>query len=348
MTLMKEPFGKTPDGKAIDKFVLSNSHGLSASAMSWGATLLAVVMPDRDGRPAPVTLSFDTPEEYEKKHTYFGSTVGRFANRITRGSFTLDGKKYTLAANDHSNHLHGGIVGFDRVLWRAEGFEEPGRAGVQMHYLSRDGEEGYPGSLDVTVTFALTEEDELTFQYDARTDAPTPVNLTNHAYWNLAGAGSGTIEGQELELACPRYLPVTDELLPTGEVKSVAGTPMDFTTSKPIGRDLAKVKGGYDHCYVRAETGRTLERVAAAHDPKSGRCMDVWATMPAIQLYTGNFLGGVQDSAGKPYPRHGAFCLETQYYPDCVNHPEFPSCILRPGQAYHHVTRHQFSVRRPR
>ena len=203
MTLKKEPFGQTPDGRAIDKFVLSNSRGLSASVMSWGATLLAVVMPDRDGRPAPVTLSFDTPEEYEKKHTYFGSTVGRFANRIARGSFTLDGKRYALAVNDHSNHLHGGIVGFDRVLWRAEGFEEPGRAGVRMHYLSGDGEEGYPGNLDVTVTFSLTEEHELTFQYDARTDAPTPVNLTNHAYWNLAGAGSGTIEGTGARAGLP-------------------------------------------------------------------------------------------------------------------------------------------------
>jgi aldose 1-epimerase len=218
--LKKDPFGNTPDGKAIERYTFANSHGLRASAMSWGAMLLAVVMPDMDGRPAPITLSFDTPEEYEKKHAYLGSTVGRFGNRIARGSFTLDGKKYTLAVNDHANHLHGGIVGFDRVLWRAEGFEEPGRAGVRMHYLSGDGEEGYPGNLDVTVTFSLTEEHELTFQYDARTDAPTPVNLTNHAYWNLAGAGSGTIEGQELELACPRYLPVTDELLPTGEVKS--------------------------------------------------------------------------------------------------------------------------------
>lgn len=347
MTLVKQAFGKTPQGKRIEKYTLSNSRGLSASVMSWGATLMSVIMPDRSGSPSPLTIAFDTPEEYEAKHIYAGSTVGRFANRIGRGSFALDGKTYTLACNDHGNHLHGGIVGFDRVLWKADGFEEPGRVGVRLQYTSRDGEEGYPGTLRVTVTFSVTEENELAIQYDAVTDAPTPVNLTNHAYWNLAGAGTGTVEAHVLQMHCPRFLPGTEVGMPTGEVKSVAGTAMDFTTAKPIGRDIAQVTGGYDHCYIRAETGRALEHITTATDPKTGRRMEVWTTMPAIHLYTGNFLGGTLSSSGAPYPKHGGFCLETEFYPDCVNRPEFPSCILRPGQGCHHVTRHVFSIAAP-
>ena len=344
MKLTKDAFGRTPQGKRIDRYTLANSRGLSATVMNWGATLMAVSAPDRKGAPAPITISFATPEEYEKKHIYAGPTVGRFANRIARGTFSLDGKRYTLACNDGANHLHGGMVGFDRALWKAEGFEEPGRVGVRMAYTSRDGEEGYPGTLRVTVCISLTEENELALQYDAQSDAPTPLNLTNHAYWNLAGDGSGTIDAHVLQMDCPRYLPMSDDSIPTGEVRSVAGTAMDFTKAKPIGRDISQVKGGYDHCYIREETGRALEHFATVSDPSTGRRMEVWSTMPAVHLYTGNYLGGTLSSAGTPYPARGGFCLETEFYPDCVNKPEFPSCILRPGQAYHHVTRHVFSV----
>jgi aldose 1-epimerase len=344
MTLTKDTFGKTPAGKRIDRFTLSSSRGVSATIMNWGATLMSVVVPDRNGTPAPITIAFATPEEYEKKHIYAGPTVGRFANRIARGTFALDGKTYRLACNDGANHLHGGLVGFDRALWKAEAFEEPGRAGVPLAYTSRDGEEGYPGTLRVAVTFALTEENELTLQYDASCDAATPVNLTNHAYWNLAGDGSGTVEPQVLQMTCPRYLPMFDDSIPTGEVKSVVGTPLDFLSPKPIGRDLGQVTPGYDHCFIREETGRALDLLATVTDPASGRRMEVWSTMPAVHFYTGNYLGGTLSSAGKPYPKHGGFCLETEFYPDCVNRPEFPSCILRPGQQYHHVTRHVFST----
>ena len=344
MTLRKDTFGKTPAGKRVDRFTLANARGVSATVMNWGATLMSVVVPDRKGAPAPVTIAFATPEEYEKKHIYAGPTVGRFANRIARGAFTLDGKSYALACNDGANHLHGGAVGFDRALWKTDAFEEPGRAGVRMRHTSRDGDEGYPGNLAVEVTIALTEENELTLQYDASSDAPTPVNLTNHAYWNLAGDGSGTVEAQVLQMTCPRYLPMFDDSIPTGEVKSAVGTPLDFLSAKPIGRDLGQVKGGYDHCYIREDTGRALDLFATVTDPASGRRMEVWSTMPAVHFYTGNFLGGTLSSAGKPYPKHGGFCLETEFYPDAVNRPEFPSCILRPGQVYHHVTRHVFSV----
>lgn len=343
MELDSRPFGKTKDGKEVVRFTAVNSRGLAFSAIGFGAVLTAVTAPDRRGRAAGVTLGLDSLAGYEARGPYFGALVGRVANRIARGRFTLDGREHRLALNDHGvNHLHGGETGYDRVLWQAEGFQGAGEAGVKLSYLSRDGEEGYPGNLRITATYTLNERDELAFECWAETDRATPVSLANHAYWNLCGAGSGDILAHELELACPCYLPVDEGLIPTGEVRAVHGTLFDFIKPKPIGRDLARVPGGYDHCFAAASRGPELKLLARLRDPQTGRRMEVSSTQPAVQLYIGSFLDGVAGAGGAVYHRYGGVCLETQHYPDAVNHPNFPSCILRPWQLYHHKTVHRF------
>jgi aldose 1-epimerase len=345
-------FGTLPDGRKVKRFTVENSRGISISAITYGATLTAVNVPDATGRTENVILFLDSLEEYRTKSPFFGALVGRFANRITRGRFVLDGREYTLACNDvHgagpnavSNHLHGGTVGYDKVLWNAKPFVRKGAAGIRWTYTSRDGEEGYPGTLKITAEYTLTESNELSFEYWAVTDKPTPVNLTNHAYWNLAGAGagSGTVLEQELMFNCPFYIPIDSSLMPTGEVLSVKGTPFDFTAPKPIGRDIAKVDGGYDHCLVVKRAGSGFDLLCKARDPRSGRAMEVRTTKPSVQFYSGNFLNGSLGSGGRTYPLHGAFTLETEFFPDCVNFSHFPSCILRPGQRYHHLSTHTF------
>ena len=344
-------YGKTKDGKSVTLYSVENSRGLGFRAISYGATLTEVNVPDREGKSDNVILGFDTLEDYQERSPYFGSLVGRFANRIAGGTFVLDGKQYSLACNDKygageqavANHVHGGDVGFDKVIWKARPFRSAEAAGIRWSYTSRDGEEGYPGTLKITAAYTLSESGELSFEYWARTDKPTPVNLTNHAYWNLAGAGSNTVLEQELMFNCLFYLPVGPTLMPTGEVLSVKGTPFDFTSPKSIGKDITRLEGGYDHCLVVRQSGEGLDLVCRARDPKSGRTMEIWTTKPGVQFYSGNFLNGERGAKGKSYPKHGAFALETEFFPDSVNVSHFPSCILRPGQLYHHLTRHRFA-----
>lgn len=343
MKTQKQPYGRMPDGTPVDKYSLSNSRGLAAEIITYGGTLVSLSMPDRRGKSANVNLGFDTLEEYPAKSPFFGALVGRFANRITRGKFALEGRQYQLACNDGPNHLHGGVKGYDKVVWKAKPFQEKSSAGVAFSYTSPDGEEGYPGTLRMTIAYRLTEENELSFEYSARTDQPTPVNLTQHSYWNLAGAG--LVLDHELTLDCPFYIPVDSELMPTGEVLAVRGTPMDFTTAKPIGRDIGKVTGGFDHCWVAGRADRSFKRIAVLYEPSGGRGMEVWTTMPGVQFYSGNFLNGLPGAGGAVYNRHAGLCLETEFFPDAVNRPHFPSCILHPGEVYSHKTTHRFFVK---
>jgi len=335
MKVLEQPFGKTASGQPVSLYTLENSHGISLSVMSHGAILFSLKAPDRNGKSEELTLGFDGLQGYLGAHPYFGATVGRFANRIGGGRFTLDGKAYTLACNEKGiNHIHGGTKGFDKALWRVEA--EPGQ--VTFSYTSPDGEEGYPGNLEVRAVYSLNEKNELTIGYTAETDRPTPVNLTNHTYWNLAGAGSGTVLNHELLMGCSRYLPVDRNLIPTGELRDVRGTPMDFTVRHPVGELIAQVPGGYDHCYVINPTETELRRVLELSDPKSGRCFELKSTQPGVQLYTGNFLNGIKGRGGDIYDRHSGLCLETQSFPDSVNKPGFPSSVLAPGELYRHAT----------
>ena len=343
MNLQTKSFGKLADGAEVTLFTLSNANGVRASLMNYGATLIALEAPDRNGKLTDVTLGFDTLEGYVKSNSpYFGCIVGRCANRIGGGRFHLDGKEYRLATNAGNSHLHGGVKGFDKAFWRAVG-KSPS---VKFTYLSPDGEEGYPGNLAVSVIYTLTESNELQIEYTATTDMPTPVNLTNHTYFNLAG--SGNILSHELMIASTQYLPANDALVPTGEIHPVKGTPMDFTASAPIGRRIHQVKGdpiGYDHTCVLHNGGAKAELAARVFEPQSGRVLEVHTTEPGVQLYTGNFLDGtISGKGGRAYHQHTGFCLETQHFPDSVNQPTFPSVILRPGQTYRQKTSYRLFV----
>ena len=342
MELHRQEYGKTPDGIEVDIFTLKNAGGVSARVITYGCIITSVQAPDRNGSSGEITLGFDTLEEYLTRHPYFGALVGRFANRIAAGVFELDGSRYTLACNEKGkNHLHGGTVGFDKRIWKAEELREDETVGVRFSYTSPDGEEGYPGELRVRVTYSLSEANELSFDYRAETTKATPINLTNHTYWNLNGPGSGTIYDHFLSLNCSRYLPVNDHLIPTGEILPVAGTPLDFRKQKAIGRDIDQLQIGYDYCFLADKEGDRLEPVARVVDPASGRGFELSTTKPAVQLYTGNFLDGIRGAGGTVFDKHSALCLETQYYPDAVNQPGFPSAVLRPGQVYHHTTVHR-------
>ncbi len=345
-TMQREIFGKTADGEPVEIFTLTNSHGLKAKVTTWGACLTEMHVPDRTGALADVTLGFEKFASYLAGHPHFGVTTGRFANRIAKGRFTLDGTAYTLAINNGVNHLHGGLKGFDKRNWKATA---EGNA-VRFTYTSPDGEEGYPGTLAVTVTYTLTDADELRLDYEATTDKPTVLNLTNHAYWNLAGAGHGDILGHELTLHSSHYLAVDDGSIPTGKIEPVAGGPMDFTQPKLISRDFAQMPGkpgGYDHCFViEHPTPGVLTTAAEIRDPASGRTMTISTTEPGIQLYTANYLDStVTGKGGSVYKKNSAFCLETQHYPDSPNHPDFPTTVLRPGQTYRSTTVHKFSAK---
>jgi aldose 1-epimerase len=336
-------FGRLPDGKSASLYTLTNAHGLIARITNYGTIITEVHVPDSRGSLADIVLGFDNLEQYLKGHPYFGCTVGRVANRIAKGRFSLDGQTYTLAINNGPNHLHGGLKGFDKVLWSAS---PQAGAAVEFSYTSSDGEEGYPGKLDVTVLMALTDANELRIDYTAVSDRPTPVNLTNHSYFNLAGAGD--ILNHELTLAADHYTPADPTLIPTGEIQPVAATPMDFRTPKPIGSRIGQLKTeepGYDSNYVVNGGGNSLMPAARVREPCSGRVMEVHTTQPGVQLYTANYLdGSLTGKRGMVYQRHSAFCLETQHFPDSVNHPNFPSIILRPGQTYRHTTLHRFSA----
>jgi aldose 1-epimerase len=342
------PFGKTSDGTAVELYTLKNKKGMVAKLMTLGATLVELHVPDKSGQLADVVLGFDDVVGYQSdKNQYFGCTTGRVANRIAKGRFTLDGKEYKVAVNNGPNHLHGGVKrSLDKVVWKAEPVK--GANAVRFSYTSPDGEEGFPGNLAITVTYTLTDDGTLRIDYTATTDKATPVNLTNHSYFNLAGAGSGTALDHDLMIAADEYIPVDDTLIPTGKIAPVAGTPMDFTKPTRIGARVdALVKTptmGYDHCYVLRKRGAEPTLAAKLRDPKSGRVMTVLTTEPGVQLYTGNFLSGQKGKGGKTYNQRDAVCLETDHFPDSVNHPEFPSIILRPGQTYRQTCIYAFST----
>lgn len=339
MTTERTPFGTTPDGTAIDLFTLTNSAGNVVTLTNYGAILVSVEVPDRAGNKANVNLGFDNLQGYLGGHPHFGSTIGRFANRIAQGKFSLDGQTYTLAVNNGPNHLHGGKIGFDKQVWQAEEMQAADAVGVRFSLVSPDGQEGYPGTLSVVAEYTWNEQNELRSTFRATTDRATVVNLTNHAYWNLAGAGQGSVLQHVLQLNCDRYLAVDETLIPTGQIASVAGTPLDFREPQAIGqriKDLPATKG-YDHCYVVNGSAGTLRSCGKATDPDSGRSMEVLTTQPGVQLYTANHLG-------EPWGQHGAFCLETQHYPDAPNRPEFPTTRLNPGEQFEQTTINRFSV----
>jgi len=347
MKLDKKTLGNTADGLEVLQFTLSNDAGLTVKLMTYGATITAVEVPDRDGNVDNVTLYLDTLDDYLAGHPFFGCVAGRYANRIAKGRFTLDGQEYALAANNGPNHLHGGIKGFDKAVWTADEVREEDSVGVRLSHTSPHGDEGYPGELSANVVYTVSADNKLTMRYQAQTDRPTHVNLTNHAYWNLAGADSADILGHELTLFADRYLPVDDGLIPTGELKSVDGTPMDFTTSRTIGQRIDQVDGGYDHCYVLDKNQDDKVCLAASVvEPSGGRQMRVFTSQPAVQLYTANFLTSEYSRRGKPFQKHNGLCLETQHYPDSPNRPDFPTTVLRPGKKYDEVTIHEFDVGR--
>lgn len=333
-------FGKTVDGTPVEVYTLKNANGVVAKVMTLGATLTELHVPDKNGKTADVVLGFDNAADYQSdKNQFFGCTTGRVCNRIAKGKFTLDGKEYTLAINNEPNHLHGGAKrSLNNVVWKAEPKKRKGGWAVQFSYTSPDGEEGYPGKLDVEVLYTLTDKNELRIDYTATTDKATPVNVTNHSYFNLAGAGADTALDHELMLAADRYTPTDDTLIPTGKLASVAGTPLDFRKSTRLGERIDQLLKtptlGYDHNFVLTPREEAPTLAARLRDPASGRVLNVLTTQPGVQVYTGNFLKGQTGKGGKVYKQRGAVCLETQHFPDSVNHPSFPSIILKPGQTY--------------
>jgi aldose 1-epimerase len=347
MSIKTESFGKTPDGQEVDLYTMTNANGIRAKITNYGAILVSLEVPDKKGKMDDITLGFDTLEGYIKGHPYFGATVGRYANRIGGAKFKLNGVEYQLAANNGPNHLHGGIKGFDKVVWKAvDVTSDSDRALVKLSYISKDGEEGYPGNLACAVTYTLTNNDELKISYEAETDKPTVINLTNHSYWNLAGQGSGDILGHELILNADKYTPVDEGLIPTGEIKSVKDSPMDFTKPMTIDSRIGQVEGGYDHNYVLNSGGGSLALCARVYEPTSGRIMEIHTIEPGVQFYTGNFLdGSITGKSGKVYKKHYGFCLETQHFPDSPNKPDFPSVVLKPGDKYTTFTVHKFYTR---
>jgi aldose 1-epimerase len=345
----KMSFGQTQDGKPVDLYVLSNSKGAVCKIMTYGAIVTELQMPDRQGKFNDVVLGFDSLDGYLKGHPYFGAIVGRVGNRIAKGKFTLNGVTYQLATNNGPNHLHGGLKGFDKVVWTAEPVPTSEGAAVKFSYLSKDGEEGYPGNCKVEVVYTLTENNELRIDYTVTTDKDTPVNVTNHSYWNLAGAENGGILNHQMMINADRYTPVDATLIPTGELKPVAGTVMDFRKPTAIGARIKQVGGdpvGYDHNYVLNGGGKKLDLVARVSEPTTGRVMEVLSTEPGVQFYSGNFLDGtIKGKKGAVYNQYQGFCLETQHFPDSVNQPNFPSYVLKAGQTYKSTTIYRFSAR---
>ena len=349
----KKVFGTTADGKTADLYTLKNKNGMQVSITNFGATVVSIVVPDKAGKMADVALGYDDLAGYELNKNYLGVLVGRYGNRIAHGKFSIDGTEYTLAKNNGDNSLHGGIKGFNKAMWEAKDVSKGGEAAVEMKYVSKDGEEGYPGNLSVTVVYTLTNKNELKIDYSATTDKKTVVNLTNHTYFNLAGQGNGDILKQELMINADTFTPVDSGLIPTGELKKVEGTPFDFRKPTAIGARIdgndeqIKLGGGYDHNFVlsrKAATGLSL--AARVSDAVSGRTMEVWTTEPGVQFYTGNFLdGSFKGKGGIAYQKRTAFCLETQHFPDSPNHPSFPTTLLKPGEKYHTTTVYKFEAK---
>ena len=345
MRITTKPFGQTAEGEPVQWFECKNNNGYSLGLLDFGAHLARFDAPDRAGNVANVTLGFDSIEGYQQRHPFFGSTVGRFCNRIAKGKFVVDDVEYSLALNNGPNSLHGGDRGFDRYVWSSEIVDQPNESGVIFRRRSPDGEENYPGNVDVTAKYTLNENNEVTIEFTATADKTTPINLTNHSYWNLAGAGSGTILDHELQVHADLFVSVDGNLIPTGELSPVANTPLDFNTKQIIGSRIEAIDAdpvGYDHCYALRSQDGSLSAAAVARDPKSGRQMEVLTTQPGIQLYTANFLDGSESRGG--FGQYAAFCLETQHYPDSPNQPTFPSSLLKPGETFRQTTVHRFSA----
>lgn len=329
----------------LQQFTLTNRNGIQIKIINYGGIITSILTPDRNGQLDDIVLGFDQPEAYQGEHPYLGAIVGRYANRIAYGKFTLNGQEYTLATNNGPNHLHGGNRGFDKVMWEPVFY--PSENKLKFSYTSPDGEEGYPGDLDVTITYTLTEDNELSIEYMAATDRPTPVNLTNHSYFNLAGSKASDILDHQVYIHANHYVPVNQDLVPIGEVKPVQGTPFDFREMKTIGKELSQVKGGYDHTFVLTkEQPRSLALAARVYEPQTGRTLRVLTTEPGLQFYSGNFLNGsVTGKGGRVYQKHTGFCMEAQHYPDSPNHSNFPNTILSPGEIYRQTTIYQFGVK---
>ncbi len=351
-SISKSAYGTTRDGQAVDEYTLTNSNGVEAKIITFGGIITSLRVPDRNSILADVVLGFSKFSDYETKNPYFGALIGRYGNRIGNANFTLDGTKYSLAVNDGPNTLHGGVKGFDKQIWAAKEANIADGVGLELSYLSPDGEEGYPGNLSVKVTYTLTNDNAIQIDYSATTDKTTVVNLTNHSYFNLAGNGTGAIYDHIVQINAERYTPVNDKLIPTGELAPVAGTPFDFRSPRVISGGLRSghqqmVYGrGYDHNFVlNRQTDSGLEMAARIYDPASGRAVEVWTTEPAMQFYTGNFVDGtLVGSSGGTYRQGDGLCLETQHFPDSPNQADFPTTSLKPGDTYKTTTVYQFTT----
>ncbi len=342
--ITERPFGNY-EGKPVTEYTLTNANNMQVSIINYGGTVTRIIVPDRQGNMGDVVLGYDSLSGYlQKGNPYIGGLIGRYGNRIANGSFEFQGKTYTLAGNDHGNSLHGGIKGFDKVYWTIE--KQSGDSSLKLSYQSKDGEEGYPGTLNIIVIYSLASDNSLNIEYTASTDKPTPVNLTNHTYFNLSAGKDSTILGHQLMIQAARFTEVDDNLIPTGRLPGVKGGPMDFLTSKVIGKDIGQVKGGYDHNWVLRKTETGVEKIAVLRDSSSGRTMEVWTTEPGVQFYSGNFLNGtlVNTKNGQKYVKHAGLCLETQHFPDSPNQPGFPNTILKPGERYRQTTKYKFGV----
>jgi len=351
--ITKESFGKTAAGENVDVFTLTNNLGMQAKITNYGAIVVSVKAPDRSGKMDDVVLGFNDLDSYLKGHPYFGAIVGRYGNRIAKGRFTLDGVEYKLAVNNGENHLHGGIKGFDKVVWTAKEARTKMGPALSLTYISKDGEEGYPGTVTATVVYTLTNNNELKLDYTVTTDKDTVTNLTHHSYFNLAGEGNGDILSHILTLNAARFTPTDSGSIPTGELKAVAGTPFDFLKPTVIGKRIdeqdqqLKFGSGYDHNFIVNGKAGTLRSAATVYEPTSGRVLEVWTTEPGVQFYTGNFLDGtLTGKSGKVYQKRFGFCLETQRYPDSPNHPAFPTTTLKKGATYRSTTVYRFKVRK--
>jgi len=343
LQITKAPYGKV-NGEDVSLFTLTNQLGMTVKVINYGGIITSILVPDREGNLADVVLGFNTLDQYLAEHPFIGALIGRYGNRIANGRFVLNGEEYRLAVNDGAHHLHGGVVGFHKVLWRTKEVRKAEGVGVELTYLAKDGEEGYPGNLTTTVTYLLTNENALVIDYTATTDRPTVVNLTQHSYFNLQGEGCGDILNHEIMINASHYTEVDEGLIPTGRLVPIEGSAFDFTKYKRIGADLEKVGIGYDHNYVLDHPPAELGLAARVREAKSGRVLEVFTTEPGMQFYTGNFLDGtLTGKSGRKYEKHSGFCLETQHFPDSPNRPEFPSTTLNPGEVYRQTTIYKFS-----
>ncbi len=350
MKVREQNIGKF-DGKQVNEYTMSNSNGMEIKLSNYGAIVMSILAPDKDGKFENVVLGFDKSEDYwsepyKSNCCYLGAIVGRYGNRIAQGKFELNGQEYTLVTNNGPNHLHGGTKGFDKVVWDSKPVYGVKEVGVEFNYLSVDGEEGYPGNLNIKVVYTLTEQNELRIEYFGSIDQDCPVNVTHHGYFNLTGAAKRDILEHQMMIKADRYTVVDETLIPTGELRSVEGTPMDFNQAKSIGSRIEQVEGGYDHNYVLSDHVTELRKVVEVYEPGSGRVMEVFTTEPGVQFYSGNFLDGILTGSGSvKYDKHWGFCLETQHFPDSPNQETFPSTILRPDSEYRHSTVYKFSTK---